>query len=127
MIWETPTKQCELPSACAVQRNQNNHYFTYSALSDHLRNALVIVKLKKAEMTGDYARVLHKLSGLLRNSNSEVEAIEKETEAVRIRMERSLGIQPSTITGGASERDHPGMTEESGEEPYDNLVYVLWR
>lgn len=79
-------------------------------------------------MTGDYARVLHKLAGLLKKKkNCEIEAIEKETEAMRIRVGRSLGIQPDTMAGGASERDPHGIAEESGEKRYDNLVYILWR
>jgi hypothetical protein len=77
-------------------------------------------------MQGDYARVLHKLSSLLRKNNREIEAIEMETEAIRIRMERSPVIQTDTMDVVAN-RDLGGVSEQSEEKPYDNLVYALWR
>ena len=98
-------------------------------IREYLRDALVIVKLKKTEMAGDYARVLHKLSGLLKKTGSEIEGIERETEAVRIRVEKSLDIQENTTesiqqpAGGNS----AGGTGDADEKPYDDLVYILWR
>jgi hypothetical protein len=77
-------------------------------------------------MQGDYARVLHKLSSLLRKHNREIEAIEMETEAIRIRMERSHVIRPATMDVVAN-RDLGGVSEQSEEKLYDNLVYALWR
>lgn len=86
----------------------------------HLQEALVIVKLKEETMVGDYARVLHKLSGLLKKSPGlEVEGAEKAAVASRIR-KRMSGISELSmeLSGGLGQDD---------EERYDELVYILWR
>lgn len=79
-------------------------------------------------MAGDYARVLHKLSGLLKKKGSEVEGIERETEAVRIRVERSLSVIDNTAESvEAGGGNSAGDTRDVDEKPYDDLVYILWR
>lgn len=89
-------------------------------------------------MVGDYVRVLHKLSEVLkRQPGGEVEATEKATEAMRLRMGQSHNMQsdatseadwakvlgPSAINSKLAENE----ADETDEERYDRLVYILWR
>ncbi|KUJ17107.1 uncharacterized protein LY89DRAFT_782305 [Mollisia scopiformis] len=85
----------------------------YEDAVTYLHQALVVAKLQSVAMAGIYARVLYKLSQVLRKAeNNLLEADEKRYEAESILMEQkaSLGIQ-----------------DDSGEEAYDSLVYILWR
>lgn len=76
-------------------------------------------------MAGDYARVLHKLSVLLKKSPGlEVEGAEKAAVASRIRRKMSL------CQGGLPAISELSMEIEAlgwdDEEQYDELVYILW-
>jgi len=90
-------------------------------------------------MTGDYARVLFKLSKVLeRHPGGEVEATEKAAEALRIRLGRSLSIQTnvsseggwsllSNTTLGDGTATATSTQDASEEREYDDMVYILWR
>ncbi|KAK4206659.1 hypothetical protein QBC37DRAFT_476860 [Rhypophila decipiens] len=110
----------------------------------HLHKALVVAKLKKADMAGDYARVVFKLSRVLEKMPGyEKEAADLAAEALFIRMARSLTVSgdegqdqpPSDSSLGlltASSQDSgTGLEERSSsideEKPYDDMVYIMWR
>ncbi|KAJ6780996.1 hypothetical protein PWT90_09037 [Aphanocladium album] len=80
----------------------------------HLRESLVIAKLHQNVLVGDYARVLHKLSVIMRRQpghEEEADAWREEAEALaRV----SLGLQE-------------GACVADDEQTYDKLVYILWR
>lgn len=80
----------------------------------HLQESLVIAKLHQNVLVGDYARVLHKLSVVLRlqpGHEAETEAWREEAEAIaRVR----LGLQEGDYIA-------------NHEQTYDKLVYILWR
>ncbi|KAI0872529.1 hypothetical protein GGS24DRAFT_467087 [Hypoxylon argillaceum] len=79
-----------------------------------LGKALVVAKLHSVVMVGAYARILYKLSEVIRfDPMRRFEADEKLDEAETI-----LSTQRGIL----------GYTDNmSGEEAYDSLVYVLWR
>lgn len=80
----------------------------------HLQESLVIAKLHQNVLVADYARVLRKLSVVLRRQpghEAEAEAWREEAEAIaRVR----LGVQE-------------GACIANDEQTYDELVYILWR
>ncbi len=82
--------------------------------SKHLRESLIIAQLHREVLTGDYARVLHKLSVVLGSQpGNETEAVSKKKEARDIAVSRNIAGQDAKI--GDEER------------AYDDLVYILWR
>ncbi|KAM7219457.1 hypothetical protein V8F06_005191 [Rhypophila decipiens] len=110
----------------------------------HLHKALVVAKLKKADMAGDYARVVFKLSRVLeKQPGYEKEAADLAAEALFIRMARSLTVSgdegqdqppPDSSLGlltASSQESGTGLEERSSsideEKPYDDMVYIMWR
>ncbi len=93
--------------------------------------------MNEGTMTGDYARVLHKLSEVLkRHPSTEVESTEKAAEALRIRIGRALSSQSNISSDeswslcasiGTSDDGQQTPLGDSYERPYDELVYILWR
>ena len=77
-----------------------------------LQEALIITKLHKEVLTGDYARVLNKLSKVLGKRGTvggEIEAYEKEAQLIRL---SRLVVLPSK--------------ETDDEKLYNDMVYTLW-
>ncbi|KAJ3535232.1 hypothetical protein NM208_g7220 [Fusarium decemcellulare] len=103
---------------------------------EYLREALVVARLREDIMAGDYARVLHKLSNLLKRlPGNEVESAEMAAKASRIRRGLSPSQDDSTTWAEAELAAISGLSvdemgsglDDPDEERYDELVYILWR
>ena len=82
--------------------------------SDFLRDAKAVSQLRKQQLTGDYARVLFKLSQALKRVQ------EYHAEAEDMIIEATALYQTMKK---APSRDPAG----EDEQPWDDLVCILWR
>lgn len=102
-------------SVCPVPLLMWNHKaLTSGPGRKHLQEALVIAKLHQDVLTGDYARVLYKLSVVLgSDTGNHAESTAHLQEAQAIALSRqSHGTE---------------FPLRQDEITYDRLVYILWR
>lgn len=100
------------PESPAVHVSKNLNLAADNQCRKHFRDAMVITNLHRADMVGEHARCLYKLSQALYGEDGkedEAEALLQEAEALYFsRAEKNQGKTPT-------------------EKDYDGLVQLRWR